>query len=141
MDNMESDLATTIVVYDLAMEGTNVFRMQLKATYYGTTAVFANGTYNYQLSSLNSFITSISLRSDPSILPANGSNTSQITAIVKDQFNLPVQRRQVLFSEDDPNGILLTSSSNTDSNGVATTTYRSGTSAREVRITATAQQT
>jgi len=140
MDNIKSDLATTIVVYDVAMEGTNVFRLQREATYYGVTGIFVNSTYNYQLSSLNSFITSISLRSDPSILPANSTNTSEITAIVKDQFNLPVQSRQVLFTEDDPIGVLLSASDNTDVNGVASTTYRAGNSAREVRITATAQQ-
>jgi len=140
MDNIKSDLATTIVVYDVAMEGTNVFRLQREATYYGVTGTFVNSTYNYQLSSLNSFITSISLRSDPSILPANSTSTSEITAIVKDQFNLPIQSRQVLFTEDDPIGVLLSASDNTDVNGVASTTYRAGNSAREVRITATAQQ-
>jgi len=140
MDNIKSDLATTITVYDLAMEGTNVFRLQRDATYYGTTYTFANSTYNYQLSSLNSFITSISLRSDPSILPANGVNTAQITAIVKDQFDLPIQQRQVFFTDDDPTGAILSSPINTDSDGVAVTTYKAGTTAREVRVTATAQQ-
>jgi len=140
MDNIKSDLATTITVYDMAMEGTNVFRLQRDATYYGTTYTFVNSTYNYQLSSLNSFITSISLRSDPSILPANGVNTAQITAIVKDQFDLPIQQRQVFFTDDDPTGAILSSPINTDSDGVAVTTYKAGTTAREVRVTATAQQ-
>lgn len=140
MDNVQSDLATTIAIYDLAMEGTNVFRLQLKATYYGVTGIFAESTYNYQLSSLNSFISSLSLRSNPSILPANGINTATITAVVKDQFNLPVQQRLVYFVDDDPNGAILSSPINTDVNGVAVTTYKAGTTAREVRITSTAQQ-
>jgi hypothetical protein len=140
MDNIKSDLATTITVYDLAMEGTNVFRLQRDATYYGTTYTFVNSTYNYQLSSLNSFITSISLRSNPSILPANGVNTAEITAIVKDQFDLPIQARQVFFTDDDPTGAILSSPINTDSNGVAVTTYKAGTTAREVRVTSTCQQ-
>jgi hypothetical protein len=141
MDNIEDDQATTIPVYDVAIEGTNVYRTQLKATYYGTTYTFDDDTYNHQLSTLNSFITSISLRSEPAIIPANGVNTAAITAIVRDQFNLPVQQRQVYFTDDDPNGAILSSPVNTNANGVATTTYQSGTSAREVRITATAQQT
>lgn len=141
MDNIEDDQATTIPVYDTSIEGTNVYRLQRKATYYGTTYTFDDDTYNHQLSTLNSFITSISLRSEPAIIPANGVNTAAITAIVKDQFNLPVAQRNVYFTEDDPNGAILSSPVNTNANGVAATTYRSGTSAREVRITATAQQT
>lgn len=140
MDNIQSDQATNIVVYDLTIYGTNVYRLQRKATYYGTTADFLDSTYNYQLSSLNSFITSISLRADPAILPANGVNPSAVTAIVKDQFNLPVKQRQVFFTDDDPNGSIVSSPVNTDSNGVAVTSYIAGITAREVRITATAQQ-
>jgi hypothetical protein len=141
MDNIEDDQATTIPVYDVAIEGTNVYRLQIKATYYGSTHTFDDDTYNHQLSTLNSFITSISLRAEPAIIPANPSNTSAITAIVRDQFNLPVQQRAVYFTDDDPNGAILSSPINTNAEGVAETTYQAGTSAREVRITATAQQT
>lgn len=141
MDNVEDDQATIIPIYDLTMEGVNVYRLQRKATYYGTTYTFADGTYNYQLSTLEPFITSISLRANPAILPANGVNTSDITAIVKDQFNLPIAGKLVYFTEDDPAGSITgPNPANTDSNGVATTAYKAGTSAREVKITATAQQ-
>ena len=141
MDNVESNQATVIPIYDVTMEGVNVYRLQLKATYYGTTYTFSGGTYNYQLSTLQSFITSISLRVNPAILPANGVNTSTITAIVKDQFNLPVVAKLVYFTDDDPTGnISGTNPANTEADGVATTTYTAGTSAREVKITATAQQ-
>lgn len=140
MDNIEFDQATNIIVYDIAIEGTNIYRLQLKATYYGQTTLFTDSTYNYQLSTLNSFITSISLKTDPAILPANGVNPSTVTAIVKDQFNLPIQQKQVFFTDDDPNGSILSSPVNTDANGVAITTYIAGTTAREVRVTATAQQ-
>ena len=143
MDNIEDDQATIIDIYDFAIEGTNVYRLQRKATYYGTTGEFADSTYNYQLSALNAFITSISLNADPAILPANSggsSSTSDITAIVKDQFNLPIVGRLVYFTEDDPDGYVNPTNDNTDSNGVATTIYTAGTSAREVRLTGTAQQ-
>ena len=141
MDNIEDDQATNIVVYDLAIDGTNIYRLQLKATYYGTTNNFDDSTYNYQLSTLNSFITSISMHADPAILPANGVNNSTITAVVKDQFNLPVVGRQVFFTDDDPDGNIVSSPINTNDDGIATTSYIAGVSAREVRITATAQQT
>ena len=139
MDNIEGDQATNIPIYDLTIEGTNIYRLQRKATYYGGTGTFSDDTYNYQLSSLNSFITSISLRADPAILPANNTNTSTITAIVRDQFNLPVEGKNVYFTDDDPNG-QVDEVDGTGADGVAVVLYRAGTSAREVRITATAQQ-
>jgi len=141
MDNVEDDQATVITIYDLTMEEVNVYRLQRKATYYGTTYTFADNTYNYQLSTLEPFITSISLRANPAILPANGVNTSQITAIVKDQFNLPIGGKLVYFTEDDPSGSIgVPNPATTDSEGVAQTTYTAGNSAREVKITATAEQ-
>lgn len=143
MDNIEADQATNIDIYDFTIEGTNVYRLQSKATYYGQTGGFADNTYNYQLSTLSPFITSISLSADPAILPANSggsSSTAQITAIVKDQFNLPIVARMVYFTEDDPSGYVSPTNDNTDNDGVATTIYTAGTSARETRLTGTAQQ-
>lgn len=141
MDNVEDDQATIIPIYDVTMEGTNVYRLQRKATYYGTTYTFADSTYNYQLSTLDTFITSISLRANPAILPANGVNTSTITAIVKDQFNLPIASKLVTFTEDDPVGSIIGANpATTNAAGTAITTYQAGTSAREVKITATADQ-
>jgi hypothetical protein len=140
MDNVEDDQATNIAIYDLTIEGANVYRLQLKATYYGSTGTFADNTYNYQLSTLDAFITSISLRADPAILPANATNESDITAIVKDQFNQPIVSKNVNFTDDDTNGYITTPVVATDGNGVAATKYHSGTQAREVKITATAEQ-
>jgi hypothetical protein len=141
MDNVEDDQASVITIYDLTMEGVNIYRLQRKATYYGTTYTFADSTYNYQLSTLEPFITSISLRANPAILPANGINTSQITAIVKDQFNLPIGGKLVYFTEDDPSGSIgIPNPATTDADGVALTVYTAGNSAREVKITATAEQ-
>jgi len=61
-------------------------------------------------------------------------------AIVKDQFNLPIASRLVYFTDDDANGFIITSPVSTDANGEATTSYKAGTTANEVKITATAQQ-
>jgi len=140
MDNLESNQATVIPIYDLTMEGVNVYRLQKKATYYGSThGPWSN--YSYQLSTLEPFITSISLRANPAILPANQTNTSEITAIVKDQFNLPIAGKEVYFTDDDnPGDIIGSNPGYTDSDGVATTIYKAGNTAREVKITATAQQ-
>ncbi len=140
MDNVEDDNATVIVIYDVTIEGDNVYRLQLKATYYGTTYTFANNDYSYQLSTLNPFITSISLAADPAIVPADLVSTSQITAIVKDQFLQPIASKLVYFTDDDDNGYITGSPATTDANGVATVNYVAGSTANEVRITATAQQ-
>lgn len=140
MDNVEDDQATVIDLYDLSIEGTNIYRLQRKATYYGSTYTFADNTYNYQLSTTDAFITSISLAASPAILPANGVNTSAITAVVKDQFNLPIVAKLVYFTDDDTNGFITISPVNTNADGVATTNYKAGTTANEVKITATAEQ-
>jgi hypothetical protein len=140
MDNVEDDNATVIPIYDVTMYGDNVYRLQLKATYYGTTAEFAGTAYSYQLSTLNPFITSISLSADPAILPADLVSNSTITAIVKDQFLAPIASKIVDFSDDDPNGYIINPSVSTDSDGVAVTSYKAGSTANEVRITATVQQ-
>lgn len=147
LDNIEDDLSTIIEIYDVTIDGSNVYRLQRKATYDGSTRSWS--TYNYQLSTLNSFITSISLKSDPAILPANGVSNSTVTAVVKDQFNRPIVGKLVYFNDDDDNGYLFTTdpdhdtggvSKTTDAYGVAVVGYKSGTEAREVTITATAQQ-
>ena len=140
MDNVQDDNATVIPIYDVTIEGDNVYRLQLKATYYGTTYTFANTNYSYQLSTLNPFITSISLSAAPAILPADLVSASQITAIVKDQFLNPIASKLVYFTDDDANGYIVTSPVTTNSLGVAVTSYKAGSTANEVRITATAQQ-
>jgi len=140
MDNVEDDNSTVIVIYDVTIEGNNVYRLQLKATYYGTTYTFANSNYSYQLSTLDPFITSISLSADPAILPADLVSTSAITAIVKDQFLNPIASKLVYFTDDDVNGYIVTSPVSTDALGVAATSYKAGSTANEVRLTATAQQ-
>jgi hypothetical protein len=140
LDNLVSTQDVVIPIYSLTIEGKNVYRLQTKATYYGTTYNFNLSNFSYQLSTLQPFITSISLRANPAIVPANGVNQSTITAIVKDQFNNPIAAKPVTFTDDDPNGAILTAVDNTDGDGVATTQYKAGTTAREVKIVATAQQ-
>jgi len=141
IDNLDEDQATVIPIFDLTMEGVNIYRLQDEATYYGTTYPFAGGYYSYQLSTLEPFVTSISLRANPAILPANKTNTSEITAIVKDQFNLPIGGKAVYLTDDDVEGeILAPNPANTDQDGVAITSYLAGNVAREVKITATVQQ-
>jgi len=138
MENVKSDEATVISVYDICMDDQNVYRLQDVPDGTGTTW----GHYSYLLSSLDSFVTSISLAAYPAIIAANTVSTSDITAIVRDQFLQPISGRLVYFSDDDPVGNITGGTpKSTDSDGKAQTVYTSGNSAREVKITALVEQT
>jgi len=121
MDNVQDDEATVIAIYDLSMDDQNVYRLQLKATYYGSTETWS--LYSYQLSTLDSFVASISLGAYPSIIAANEISDSTIIATVKDQFLQPVTSRLVYFTEDEPTTGYISGSNpdNTDSDGKAQT--------------------
>lgn len=139
MDNIESDESTVIVVYDVSMDDQNVYRLQTKATYYGNTYNWSE--YNYQMASLNSFVTSLALAAYPGIIAANTVSTAEIVAVVKDQFGQPVVGRMVYFTEDDPVGSITGGTPiSTDNEGRSQTIYKSGNTAREVKITATVEQ-
>jgi hypothetical protein len=139
LDNVKKDEATVIDIYDITMDDQNVYRLQKYANYYDED--YSWTYYNYQLSSLDSFVTSISLAAYPAIIAANGINTSIITARVKDQFLQPIVSRLVTFSDDDDNGSVAPLVDNTDADGEAGTVYTSGTEARVVTITAVVEQT
>jgi hypothetical protein len=137
MDNISSDSVTVITVYALTMDDQNVYRLQVRQD--GASGDW--GTYNYELSSLDSFITSISLAAHPATIAANAISTSSIVAIVKDQFLQPVSGRSVTFSENaSPGGGLAPNPVSTNAEGEAATVFTSGTAAQEVTITAVASQ-
>lgn len=137
MENIKSDESTVITVYDMCMDSQNMYRLQDVPDGTGTTW----GHYSYLLSSLDSFVTSISLAAYPAVIAANTVSTSTITAIVKDQFFQPISGRLVYFSDDDSVGSVSPGNDNTDSDGKAQTVYTSGNTAREVKITAVVEQT
>lgn len=141
MENILNDEATVIPVYEICMDDQNVYRLQNAPD--GGTGLTQWGTaLSYVLSSLDSFVTSISLAAYPAIIAANTVATTDIVALVKDQFLQPVTSRLVYFSEDDPVGSITGGTpKNTDSNGRAATIYTSGNTAREVKITAVVEQT
>jgi hypothetical protein len=139
MRNILSDTTTIIPVKDLAMDSQNVYRLQ-RAPDAGSS-VTQWSYYSYVLSTLDPFVTSISLAAYPATIAANTVSTAGITAMVKDQFLLPIAGRLVAFTDDDTPGYIVTTPVNTDSDGKAMTTYRSGNTAREVKITAVVEQT
>jgi hypothetical protein len=138
MSNIQSDLASVIPVYDISMYNKNIYRLQNIADGTATTWTY----YSYLLSSLDSFVTSISLAAYPAVIPANTISTSSIVAYVKDQFLQPIVGRLVYFSDDDSVGSISGGTPiSTDSNGMAQTTYKSGSTAGNVKITAVVSQT
>ena len=129
MDNVETDGYTIIPLKDMAVDRNNLYRL------HGLTS------YNYSLSPLESFVTSISISASPAIIAANGLSTTDIKAWVKDQFLQPIKFRRVTFSENGDGAITAGTEINTDENGFAQTVYKAGTLAQSVVVTATVQQT
>lgn len=136
MKNIDTTPAA-ITVYSLTMDDQNIYRLQRVQD--GTGGGWT--TYNYQLSTLDAFVTSISLAAYPATIAANALATTAIVALVKDQFLQPVVTRYVNFTSDDAVGLIITTPVDTDDEGMARTIYRAGTSAREVKITAVVEQT
>jgi len=127
MDNISSNVP--IALQDMAVDRDNLYRLQ------------GSSTFDYFLSPLESFVTSISLSASPAIIAANGLSTTDINAWVKDQFLQPVKNRRVTFSEAGDGAITGGVELNTDSNGFVQTVYRAGVLGQDVLITATVQQT
>ena len=141
MDIIKSDEVTIIDVYDIAVYNKNVYRLQKYATYYGITEGWSQ--YNYQAATFNSMVASIGLVASPNIIAANEVSVSELTARVRDQFSQPVVGRLVYFSVDSLNDGEIVSGQdivNTDSMGVAASSYRAGSEAELVKILARVDQ-
>jgi hypothetical protein len=127
MDNITNNVVD--VLQDMAVDRNNLYRLQ------------GSSSYDYFLSPLESFVTSISLSASPAIIAANGLSTTDINAWVKDQFLQPISNRRVTFSEAGDGSITGGTEINTDINGFAQTVYKAGITAQDVLVTATVQQT
>lgn len=137
MGNIQANQYTVINPVALTMDGQNVYRLQLKPD--GSDSDFSGSTYNYQLSTLDKFVTSISMIALPATIAANTSSSSQIIVTVRDQFLNPVHPKTVYFSEDG-DGSMEYGSAGTNVDGEATDIYHAGTTARLVKITALVNQ-
>ena len=81
-------------------------------------------------------MSSIAVSANPSIIPADASATSAITATLRDQYNDPVSGKTVNWSEDSGGNRLSAGNSQTNDAGVANNVYLSGTTEQDVKITA-----
>ena len=140
MENIKLDEATVIPVYDITMDDQNIYRLQDIPDGTNTTWSF----YSYLLSSLDAFVTSISLTAYPAMIAANLTSTSEITAFVKDQFWQPVTSKGITYAVDGTDGAHFDGADpnpdNTDSDGKSNITLISGNTAREVKVTAVVEQ-
>jgi hypothetical protein len=145
LENISADESSVIAVVDIAIEGDNVYRLQKRED--GASGDWT--PYSYDLSSLNSFISSISLSANPALLAANAISTANIDAYVKDQFLQPIVNKNVDFSIVSGDGTISIppgplkvddDTAKTDSDGRAQAIYTSGTTAQEIQLRSTAAQ-
>lgn len=143
MDNLQSNGTTVIPIEDMSLVSNTLYRLQIRCIApHPTTAAttdYAWGTYNYVKSPIRNFIDSISISAYPKILPANGVNTTFVTAIVKDQYGGPYGEGPVLFTDDDDIGYINEPLSYTWGDGIARVYYKAGLDVRTVNIEATAK--
>ena len=142
MDNIRIDQMTIIPIYDLSISGNTLYRLQDEATYYGSDNTDWS-TYNYQVSTIRSFVDSITVTAYPLILPANAKNITEVTAAVFDQYGNGAENKPVFFTDDDGIGYITINPAYTDyffGTGEAKTAYRAGTAIHTVNIEGTATQ-
>jgi hypothetical protein len=142
MDNLRNNGVTTIPVYDLAVQGTNLYRLQDEGTYYGVDNDWGI-QYNYVVSPIRKFVNAISVAAYPVILPANARNVTEITAIVSDQYGEGPRNKPVVFTDDDDVGFVTINPAYTDvffATGQAVTYYRSGVDIHTVTVEGTVTQ-
>ncbi len=141
MDNEETN-SNPIPIYDIALSSHNIYRLQNKANYYDTDINWSN--YNYVLSTVRRFIDDVAITSaDPSILPNNAVNVSEITVVVTDQYSDGIENKPVTFTDTDSVGFITINPAYTDyffGTGEAISYYKVGIVVATVTITATATQ-
>jgi hypothetical protein len=143
IDNIRADQVTIIPVYNVAVYGKTLYRLQDEATYYGTNNGWGS-LYNYQISPIRSFLDSIVVTAYPAIVPANAYNTVEVEAVVKDQYDEGVIYKPVYFTDDDSIGYITINPVYTDiffgTGRTSPTYYKSGIVPGTVTIEGTATQ-
>lgn len=138
IDNIKVNGTTVIPVYGLEVVDDTLYRLQNFMKYYGVD--YSQSTYNYQCTPIRSFVDSISMEVYPKILPSNGVNIATIKVAIQDQYGDPAQYKVAHLSDDDDYGYITTTAPLTNLQGVATSYYRAGLTARKATITALATQ-
>ena len=141
LDNLKANNVTIIPVYDLAIDGNNIYRLQKDAKYFESD--YAWTYYNYVNSTVRRFLDTVSLSAYPLILPNNGFNVAELTTLVNDQYGDGVVDKPVVFTDTDSVGYVTINPAYTDlffGTGEAISYYKAGIVVATVIITATATQ-
>jgi len=144
MNNIKTDTINHWPVSDMWVGGIEpdivIYRLQLGTTYKNQSLVLVDeawSEYNYEKQLLRRVVNSIAVTADPSIVPADGSSPSAISAVLRDQFNdLVPSGKRVDWSDDSGDNRLATDNSFTNEFGVAVNTYIAGSTEQDVKITA-----
>lgn len=142
MNNIKEDTVGIWDVYDMVVTGVQpnivLYRLQLGTTYLTPALVVTNTTwskYSYEKQLLRRVVNSIAITADPSIIPADGVTPSNITAVVRDQYNDIVSSKTVNWTEDG-SGSLTSVTSASNSEGKAVNQYLPSTTEEDVKIVA-----
>lgn len=141
IDNIRADNVTNIPVYDMVIDNGCIYRLQSRSMYFESDYNWL--TYNYVMSPLRPFVDSITIDVYPLILPSNGVNTTDVTAMVHDQYAQPILFKFVHFTDTDNDvygGFITSTPVFTWTDGTAKTVYTAGISPKTVNIEATATQ-
>ncbi|HEC66277.1 MAG TPA: hypothetical protein ENI23_13390 [bacterium] len=140
INNVKIDLVNLWTVSDLVIAGLEpnitLFRLQDGTTYGNPGSDESWSEYNYEKTLLRAFVNSIAIVAEPTIIPADGSSTSVITAIVSDQYLARAAGKTVSWTDDSGFSRVSPTSSVTDSFGRASTVYTAGSSEDSVKVTA-----
>jgi hypothetical protein len=135
LDNIRTDSVTVTPIKEIEIVGDTLFRLQNYMTYFGSN--YSQSTYNYQLSTLRSFVDSVTIDTFPKIVPSDGRSTLSSFVVVQDQYGEPAVNKVVRFSDsDDEYGYMTIPQPLTNLQGVATSYYRSGITPKSVTISA-----
>lgn len=135
MDNVRTDNVTVTPVREIEIVDDTLFRLQNYMTYFGTN--YSQSTFNYQVSTLRSFVDSVTMDTFPKIVPSDGRSVISSFVVVQDQYSESAINKVVRFSDDDDEyGYMTIPQPLTNSQGVATSYYRSGITPKTVIISA-----
>ena len=142
LDGVSKVAGGTWTIFDLALSGfepnVSLYRLQVGTTYGSPLSDESwSNVYSYEKTLMRRVVSSIAVTTTPSILPADGTSTAQITAFVTDQYGTAVSGKSVVWAEDGSGSITGSNPSTTNTFGLAYTTYKAASSEEDVKITAT----
>lgn len=140
VDNLDTTRGETLETHALWAYSNTLYSLRGKYVYYsvgGDVWVEEDWSpkYNYVASSLLPVRFFIELKAEPQMIYASGSETSNITVRVLDQYRIPMQNQAIVMSTSA--GSISPGSGLTDSEGEFSTVYTGSTSETEVQIKAT----